>query len=297
MRVSDSMLYTQASNDINQDESQIQISSQQASSGLAVQHPWDAPAEAGLAVEFQFQQAQFTSIAQGTQLASQELSTADSSLTAVQNAVEQAVTLAQEMGSGPMTASEQSGAAQQVAALQNTVVASLNAQVGNRYIFGGTLDSAPPFSATGAYSGNGQVRQVEVAPGVYQAASVQADVAIKGTGGGVDVFAALSNLSTALQSNNSAAILAAEAPLQTALQQVIQARSEGGSNAAALQTANQVMQTAQLNATTNDSNVVDANEVTVATELQQAQTVYQAAISASSKSFQLLLSTTQQAGS
>lgn len=292
MRVANSMLYSQAAANINQAQSQVQTLTNEASTGLAVTHPWDGPAQAGLALEYQFQGAQFSAISQGTGLANQELATADGSLTAVQNAVEQAITLAMEMGSGAITASQQTVAAQTVTGLQSTIVGALNAQVGNRYIFGGTIDNAPPFSATGAYSGNNQVRQVEVAPGVYQDASIPADVAIVGAGGGVNIFTALSNLTTALATNNSANIIAAEAPLQAALQQVIQARSQGGSNSAAIQTATQVMQTAQLASTTDVSTVVDANEVSVATQLTQAQTVYQAAITASQQSFQLSLTNT-----
>ncbi len=166
---------------------------------------------------------------------------------------------------------------------------ALNTQVGDRYIFGGTIDNAPPFSAAGAYSGNSAVRQVEVAPGVFQNASVRADVAVKGVGGGVDVFAALSALSAAVTASNQAGIIAAQGQLDTAMQQVFTARTEEGGDAAALQTANAVNQTAQTTTSNSLGTLVDANETTAASQLAQAQTAMQAAVDASQKSFQLSL--------
>ena len=75
-------------------------------------------------------------------------------------------------------------------ALSQQIVQLMNTQVAGRYIFGGTKDSAPPFDASGNYVGDGNVRQIEIAPGLLQASSIRADVALKGTGGGIDVFGA-----------------------------------------------------------------------------------------------------------
>ena len=42
--------------------------------------------------------------------------------------------------------------AQQVNTIIGQIVSDLNTQVGNRYIFGGTADNAPPFDTAGNYS-------------------------------------------------------------------------------------------------------------------------------------------------
>jgi flagellar hook-associated protein 3 FlgL len=303
MRVTDSMLYDQGIYNMDQAESQVQTLTSESSTGVAVTSPWDNPAAAGLAVSEAISGTQLGAIAQATTQASTELSTADASLSAVGNALQQAVTLAQEMSSGVYPASELASQTQVVTNLQNEIVGALNAQVGNRYIFGGSIDDAPPFSidpVTGAvtYSGDGEVRQVEVAPGVFQNASVNVNNAVNGAAGppSVNIFTALGELSTALAAGTQTgpnSIQASEADLQTALSQVEAARTQEGSDAAAMQTASQLDQTAQTGATTALSNTVDVDEVTVATQLSEAQTVLQAALSASSKSFQLQLSTLQ----
>ncbi len=289
MRISDAMIYQQASYNMATTEEQVETTSEIASTGIQVTHPWDNPAAAGLAVVYQGQSASFGALAQSSQAAASELATADGALDSIGNSISQAVTLAQEVGSPVFTAAQLTGTLAQITGIQNNIVQALNTQVGDRYIFGGSVDNAPPFSATGAYSGNTAVRQVEVAPGVYQDASVRADVAVKGVGGGVDVFAALSAFSSAVSSGSQPGILAAEGQLQAALQQVFTVRTEEGGNAAALQTANAVSQAAQTSTTTSLGTLVDANETTAAAALAQAQTAMQAAVDASQKSFQLSL--------
>ena len=289
MRISDAMIYSQASYNMQTTEQQVQTTSEIASTGIQVTHPWDDPAAAGLAVVYQSQVASFGALASATQAAGDELATADTALDSIGTSLTQAVTLSQEVGSGVFTAAQQTATLGQITAIQNEIVAALNTQVGDRYIFGGSIDNTPPFSATGAYSGNTAVRQVEVAPGVFQDASVRADVAVKGVGGGVDVFAALNALSTAVSANSQAGILTAQGQLDTALQQVFSARTTEGGNAAAFQTANAVNQTAQTSTSNNLGTLVDANETTAASQLAQAQTAMQAAVDASQKAFQMSL--------
>jgi len=287
VRISDAMIYSQASYNMQTTEQSVQSASQVAATGIRVAHPWDDPAAAGLAVVEQGQNANFTALANATQSAANELATADGALATIGNSIQQAVTLAQEVGSGVFTAAQRAGTLAQIAGLQNDIVGALNTQVGDRYIFGGTIDNAPPFDSSGNYSGNAAVRQVEVAPGVLQDASVRADVAVKGAGGGVDVFAALGALSAAVTANNQAGILAAEGTLVTAMTQVFVVRTTEGGNAAALQTANAINQTAQTASTERVGTLVDANEITAASTLAQAQTVMQAAVAASQKAFQM----------
>jgi flagellar hook-associated protein 3 FlgL len=289
MRISDSMIYDQASYNMANAEEQVQTAAEVSSTGIQVTHPWDNPAAAGLAVVYQSSSANFAALAQSTQAASDELSSADAALNSIGNSISQAVTLSQEVGSGVFTAAQQAGTVAQITGIQNDIVQALNTQVGDRYIFGGTIDNAPPFSAAGAYSGNTAVRQVEIAPGIYQNASVRADVAVKGVGGGIDVFAALSALSTAVTTSNQAGILAAQGQLDTALQQVFTVQTEEGGDAAAFQTANAVNTTAQTATTTDLGDLIDANETTAASQLAQAQTAMQAAVDASQTSFQLSL--------
>ena len=200
------------------------------SSGLRVQAPGDDPQAAGLLVRHKFDQTQITAIQNGAQSAANELNTADSALTNVSTALAQAQALATQIGNDTYTADDRAAAATEVDGIFKQVVGSLNTRFGDRYIFGGYQDTQPPFAADGTYQGDTGVRQVEVAPGVYEDASVRADVMAKGVGGGVDILQTLTNLSTALRANDGDAIRASVASLQTGANQVATAQSQAGTS-------------------------------------------------------------------
>ena len=154
---------------------------------------------------------------------------------------------------------------------------------------GGTLDGQPPFDAAGNYLGNANVRQVEVAPGVWQAASVRADVAVKGVGGGVDVLAMLDTLQTDLRANNQAGVAAALTPLSTATDQVATARASIGLSMNAFDTAVTSSRAVATDAQTRASHLLEADAIEANTRLAQAQLALQATLTATSQGFKLTL--------
>ena len=129
------------------------------------------------------------------------------------------------------------GAATEVDGLMQQAVTLMNTNVNGRYIFGGNKDQTAPFDTAGNYSGDTAVRQVEVAPGVLEDSSVRADVAVKGVGGGVDLFATLQSLSTALKTNNGDAIRGSLTDLTTATTQVTTTLAQVGAMGDAFATA------------------------------------------------------------
>src|ERR1700722_9844501 len=126
MRVTDSMMYTQAIANIDQAQSQVQNFTQQSSTGIAVTSPWDNPAAAGLAVTYQITGAKFGAISQATTQAANELSSADDSLNTIGNSITQAISLATELGSGINTPAQQTAAVQEVNGIQSEIVSALN---------------------------------------------------------------------------------------------------------------------------------------------------------------------------
>src|SRR4029077_5196886 len=131
---------------------------------------------------------------------------ADSALQSLTDVLARARELAVQVGNDRYSAAARRGAATQVHGPMQREVALMNTNVDGRYIFGGNKDQTAPFDAAGNYSGDTAVRQVEVAPGVLEDSSVRADVTVRGAGGGVDLFATLQSLSTALRTNTGDAI-------------------------------------------------------------------------------------------
>jgi flagellar hook-associated protein 3 FlgL len=260
VRVTEAMIYQQTIDRANAALSRVGKAQGEISSGLRVQAPGDDPQAAGLLVRHKFDEAQTTAIQNGAQSAADELNAADSALGSVSTVLARA-----------------------------QVLASLNTRFGDRYIFGGYVDHQAPFADDGTYQGDTGVRQVEVAPGVYEDASIRADVTVKGVGGGVDILQALTDLSAALRSNDADAIRASITSMQTGNNQVSAAQSQAGTSVNIFTStvntcAAQITDEKKVIGELGDADVMDAS-----TRLSLAQYALNATLTAASQTLQFSL--------
>lgn len=289
MRVTDSMIFERGSTGTARARSALDAAVEENSSGLRVQHPWDDPGAAGQLTSANLAAGRYTAIGQAAGKASDELQAADGALGEVQNLVARARELAVQLANGSYGAADRSAAAAEVDALIPQVIAQLNTRFGGRYLFGGNKDGAEPFDASGNYLGDTAVRQVEVAPGVLENASVRADVAFKGLGGGTDVLATLQSLSAALKANNVAGVQGTLSALEQGTQQISTARSGLGGSMAAFDSAVAAARSAHDREQTLVSHLADADPVESASKLALAQRALEASITATAQGFQLTL--------
>lgn len=289
MRVTDRMLFDLTLRNGGAARARLEEASAQASSGKRVVHPGDDPAAAGLVVQSRAQQKLLDSLATGTQRASDELATVDQSLDRVQGSVARAREMAVTYANASWNATDRAAAAQEVQGLLDDAVAALNAKVGDRYVMGGYQDATAPFSAAGVYQGDAGVRQVEIAPGVYQASSVRADVAVSGVGGGVNVLASLQALRTALTTNDVPGIQAAIGTLTTGTAQLAVARTQVGTSMSALDAATTANQAARDAAKAAVGKLADADAIDANTQLALAEQALNASLTATASTFNLTL--------
>ncbi len=289
MRVTEAMIYEQTTDRASAALAKVAKAQGEVSSGLRVQSPGDDPQAAGLLVRHKFDQAQITAIQNGAQSAADELNTADSALTSVSTALAQAQALATQMGNDTYTADDRAAAATEVDGIFKQVVGSLNTRFGDRYIFGGYSDNQAPFAADGTYQGDTGVRQVEVAPGVYEDASVRADVMAKGVGGGVDILQTLTDLSAALRANDGDAIRASIASLQAGTNQVAAAQSQVGTSVNIFTSTVNTCTQQNTDETKVISQLGDADVMGASTQLSLAQYALNATLTAASQTLNLSL--------
>jgi flagellar hook-associated protein 3 FlgL len=289
VRVTEAMIYEQTTDRASAALAKVAKAQGEVSSGLRVQSPGDDPQAAGLLVRHKFDQAQITAIQNGAQSAADELNTADSALTSVSTALAQAQALATQMGNDTYTADDRAAAATEVDGIFKQVVGSLNTRFGDRYIFGGYSDNQAPFAADGTYQGDTGVRQVEVAPGVYEDASVRADVMAKGVGGGVDILQTLTDLSAALRANDGDAIRASIASLQAGTNQVAAAQSQVGTSVNIFTSTVNTCTQQNTDETKVISQLGDADVMGASTQLSLAQYALNATLTAASQTLNLSL--------
>ncbi len=230
MRVTETMIYQRTAERASSALDRVSRAQNELSSGLRVQSPGDDPQAASMLVRHRLDMSRITAVKNGAQRAIDELNTADSALENLKTSMARAQVLATQFGNDTYSASNRAAAAEEVNGLFKQVLGDLNTRFGDRYLFGGFKDRQPPFSDTGDYRGDTGIRQVEVAPGVYDDASVRADIMAKGVGGGVDILQALQDLSQALQDNNGDGIRASIGTLNAGLNQISTARSRVGAS-------------------------------------------------------------------
>jgi flagellar hook-associated protein 3 FlgL len=289
MRVTETMIFQQTTDRANTALANVARAQSEVSSGLRVQSPGDDPQAAGMLVRHRFDQTRTTAIQSGAQRTVDELNAADSALESIRTSLARAQVLATQYGNDTYTADDRAAAAEEIDGLYKQVIGDLNTRFGDRFLFCGFKDSQAPFSDTGDYQGDSGVRQVEVAPGVYDDASVRADIMAKGAGGGVDILKALQDLSTTLRASDGDGIRASIGTLDTGLSQVSTARSKVGT-AVNIFTSTVNTCTSQItNTKTVISELGDADVVEASSKLSLAQYALNATLTAASKTLEFSL--------
>jgi len=289
MRVTDRAIFDAASRSTGLARERLETSTHEMSTGRRVSHPGDDPVAAALAVRFAADASGHDARGKALDAAVTELDTVDNALSGVNDLLQQAHELTVQMANGTYSAADRANAANQIDNIVTSVVGQLNIKFGDRYVFGGTKDDAPPFGANGTYNGAADTRQVELFPGIYQSASVRADVALRGVGGGTDVIGALQQLATDLRSNSAGGITAAVGRLSTGIDQVAALQSQVGSATNVITMASTAARAAQDEIGKRKSALTEVDAFEAATNLALAQRALDAALTASAKSFELSL--------
>lgn len=289
MRVTENMIYQSTLANTETARENIAQAQSEVSTGIRVQHPGDDPVAASLSVEHTVDGARYTAIGQDAQRAADELSTADTALSSVSTATNQALVLATQFGNDTYDAADRANAAVEVDGISQQIITSLNSEYDGRYIFAGTKDNNPPFDSNGNYLGDDGVRSVEIAPGLYQASSVDANTIIKGGTNGVDLLKTLSDLSTALKNNDGDTIRAQIGNLNTAISQLASGRTQIGMALDAFQAAVTTSQSAASNETVAVGKLLDADVLDASTKLSSAQYALDATLTAAAKTMSLSL--------
>jgi flagellar hook-associated protein 3 FlgL len=289
MRVTEKMIFENSIAQTGRSRENLAQAQNEVASGTRVEHPGDDPVAAALSVGHTVDKARFTAVGQSAQRAADELNAADTALDGITTVANRALVIANQFSNDTYSAADRSAAAVEVDGLFKEAVSLLNTTYGSRYIFGGFKDNAAPFDPTGAYVGDSNVRSVEVAPGLYQASSLDANTIVKGAGGGVDLLQTMSDLSAALKQNDSAAVQSGLDKLNTTINQLAAGRTQAGMAQDAFQAAVTTAQTAASDETVKIGKLLDADLLDASTRLASAQYALNATLTASAKTLGMSL--------
>lgn len=289
MRVTDRMMYNIANSNIAASRDRARVAMEEASSGQRVTRPGDDPASAGLIIKGRQVLERLDAIATTATRTNDELSVADAAMQSLGNVIARARELTVQMGNDNYSATDRANAATEVDQLFRQVIMVMNTDVNGRYLFAGTNDATPPFDSAGNYLGDANVRQVEVAPGLLENATVRADVAVKGVGGGVDLFAILGSLRTALTANDGNAIRGALPQLDTATRQVTGALTDVGAMMNGFDVAKSVADASRVDAIKGLAREQEVDTFESATKLALANHALEVSLTAAANGFKMSL--------
>lgn len=267
---------------VSVDRNRINTDLQQVSTGQALNQPSDNPAGTAALIENKTQAASIDQFTQSISTVQGGLQTADTALGSVINSLNQALSIGTEGANGTNSTTELQGLAQQVNAIQQTVLGLANTSYQGVYLFAGTKSTAAPYASSEvspsgvAYNGNAGTNSVDVGPGQSVATNVPGSSIFNASG--ADVFQALHDLSGALSSNTN--IPGALNELENAFNNVNSKRTFYGNTLDQLNAVNSDLTQEQLTLTQQLNTIAAANPATAASNLSQDENTLTAALDA-----------------
>ena len=274
---------------LNQSELATEQATLEISSGKSVNEPSDDPTAAALLVQNNDQTTFNTGYLQTLSAINGQLSNADSTLSSIQTALRQAISLGVEGANGTLSSSDQAAIIDQLQGIQSQVMELANSTYEGNYLFGGTVTSTPPYTANAAdpsgvtYNGNTDVNQVSVGNGYLIQVNQPGSQLFSAQGN--SVFLALNQLIQSLQSNTG--VETAVTSLTSAANYLSGQTVFYGNAVDQVQSQTSYLNTAKLQLAQQQNTLGGVDLATAANQLAQDQTDSQAAVEAIAKFSQL----------
>jgi flagellar hook-associated protein 3 FlgL len=279
MRVADSTFYNNMKVNLGARRDELAKAQEQALTGLRVNAPSDDPLAFSQARAQTAEQARAAAYERAINTATPSLDVTDSTLGDVENVMRRVRDIATQGANDTLNGGDRGNLVKELDGLKQQLVTLGNTKTGDRFIFGGYKDGAPPYDATGVYSGGTATQQVEVARNVMMPVGITGDRIFGNANGGQDMFAAITDLQTALTSGVADDISGTLDPIDASLEQVRVARSEVGLHLNSADISMTMAQRHQDEATAARSKLVEIDPTESYSELVRAQTALNAAIS------------------
>lgn len=227
MRVTDSMRYSQAVNQLTSLRSQHAKASMQALTGRRLSAPSDDPVAAAGLVNLRSRGAQIETHRTSINHVRADIEGSEAALGQAGDIMKRVIELAMSGGSDGSNAYAREALGGEVRALREQLLGVANTRGSNGFLFAGTATGSPPFDAAGAFVGNDNAHTVDIggaSPSRVNASGASAFTAA----GGRDLFADLETLALALEANDGNAIRASLDDLNAGHDQIQLERSRGG---------------------------------------------------------------------
>ena len=288
MRVTEMMMGSLLTSDLQNVQTQLMQTQTQMSSGHRINAPSDDPIGTENVVQWQNALDQNTQYQQNAKDGVGWLQETQSALQSAVNLAQQVRTLAVSTSTGTLTPQEYQTIAQQVQSLQDSLVTIANTKVGDHYLFSGFQTGTTPFTVSAGtvsyVGGSGQITR-EVSPGV------KIPVNSDGNATFMPLFGAIAGIlndltGTGSPANVSNASTGDLATLDSALTTLTNSEGQSGAYLQQMQSAQSHLSDLGSSLQQLKSGVLDNDLAKSVVQLQQLQTSYQSALAVGAKMIQ-----------
>lgn len=270
---------------LNQIQQRLQTAQTELTTGLQINNVSDDPSEVADVWQLNSELDQVNQTDTNLGQVQTEVNTAQSSLQSAVSLVEQAETYGTQGATDTASSDTRTDLANEIGAILQQLVSVANTTVQGRYIFAGDTDQTAPYSIdltqnppVSAYRGSSSTREIQGPDGTAFPVALTAQQIFDSSDASTNVFTSLTNLMQGLQDNNDTEINSALTDVQTSDTYLNQQLAFYGTVQDQVQGAVSFGQNYTTQLQTQLSGVQDANEAEDITNMTQAQTQLQAAL-------------------
>jgi len=283
MRITENVKYAAIHLGIRRSVERYVDANESVMSGKKINRPSDNPAGSSEVIKLRSLESSFEQYRLNMTRSSYRLGAQDLALERASDLISRAWEFASN-ADGP---ADGKTAAAGVSAILDEMVSTANTKIDGKYIFSGFKTSSRPFDCAegSAYDYNGDEGDIEIAVGETRkiVVNLTGDKVFKGAGGGVDIFKELSDLKTALETDDEAGINSALSALQSAREQVENERARAASVHSEIKERMQDLDKLKLNLLGRISELEDVEMAEAITELSRMKNGYEVTLSASAR--------------
>lgn len=278
MRVSSKMMGENIKRNLLKQTRQILHSQQLISTGKKINKPSDNPEGIGRILNYRKSLASIDQYGSNIDNAKMRVEFTENVLDSVQDMLIQAKDIAARDDS-----SIRSQTAVEISIIRDQILQMANSKLNNNYIFSGNQTNTVPFDQTGNYNGDTNDKDFIIGENVSISLKAAGDEIFQGV---EDIFTVLSDLQTALETDNVTEIANQVNPLINSIDQIKGVRAEEASKFTRLDvTANQ-WQSFRLNIEDMLSNTEDADLAAAIIDLRIQETSYEVTLATSASIIQ-----------
>lgn len=259
-------------------------------SGRKINHLHDDPAHLSEFFQSNSELGRIEQYTTNISTAETRINITDSVLNEINELNNEVYELALQGNDQTLTIDEKTAITDRLTQIKEDIVSLGNTKLGGSYIFSGYKSSTVPFAGTPVvFSGDANQLLIKVSDTQDVQTTIDADATFMGAGGGVDLFATIDSLITAIQADDEDTIGNNITDIQTVQNQMSTARAVLGNASKSLDTASNFLSNLSIQIAERIASLSDVDIATATTNLSFREYTLQSAITVTSRVMEIQL--------